>query len=251
MGQSGFDRRVWCFARYRQNVRTEPVLLVHGFASSFELNWKRNGWVDLLADAGREVIAVDLLGHGTARKSHDPADYTHLEDDVLAAIPDGVVVDAVGFSLGAITLIRAVGKAPERFGRVVLGGIGESNMKERDSDVVARAIEAGITDGFGDGPEQQLARAFAQFAANGSNDPLALAACMRRPRGALTVEELQRVTCPSMVVCGDRDFVLPATPVVDALPDTRFVSLRGADHFGTPQHFGFLDAALGFLEALP
>jgi len=45
-----------------------PVLLVHGFASSAEHNWRHPGWLDLLADCGRETIAVDLPGHGTAAK---------------------------------------------------------------------------------------------------------------------------------------------------------------------------------------
>ena len=52
-----------------------PVVLVHGFGTSFELTWVHNGWVDLLADEGREVIGVDLLGHGGAPKPHDPAEY--------------------------------------------------------------------------------------------------------------------------------------------------------------------------------
>ena len=41
-----------------------PVLLVHGFASSAEHNWRQPGWLDLLADCGRETIAIDLPGHG-------------------------------------------------------------------------------------------------------------------------------------------------------------------------------------------
>ena len=45
-----------------------PVLLVHGFASSAEHNWRHPGWLDLLADCGRETIAIDLPGHGTAPK---------------------------------------------------------------------------------------------------------------------------------------------------------------------------------------
>jgi hypothetical protein len=35
------------------------------------------------------------------------------------------------------------------------------------------------------------------------------------------------------------------------LPDAKLVTLRGADHFGTPKDFRFLDAALEFLEATP
>lgn len=232
-------------------VRTEPILFVHGFASSFDLNWRRNGWEDLVRDAGREVIGLDLLGHGSSPKPHDPAAYDDLEQCVLDALPaDGRVVDAVGFSLGAVTLLRAAAKAPDRFGRLVVGGIGQRNMEQHDSEPVARAIESGLDGLTESGGDTELARAFAQFGANDSNDPLALAACMRRPRGPLTAEELARVTHPVLVVCGDRDFVLPAEPVVDALPDARLVMLRNTDHFGTPQSFGFIDAALGFLDAL-
>src|SRR3954453_6819729 len=78
------------------------VLLVHGFATSADRTWRDNGWVDLLTDVGREVIAVDLLGHGHADKPHDPAAYEQLEGLVAAELPDEPV-DAIGFSLGAPT----------------------------------------------------------------------------------------------------------------------------------------------------
>src|SRR4029077_8526920 len=48
---------------------------VHGVASSAEHNWRQPGWLDLLADCGRETIAVDLPAHGTARRpAAAPAD---------------------------------------------------------------------------------------------------------------------------------------------------------------------------------
>jgi pimeloyl-ACP methyl ester carboxylesterase len=241
---------------YAHEVRTQPVLLVHGFASSFELNWTRNGWPDLLHDAKRTVLSVDLLGHGTSAKPHDPEAYAELENSVLSALPDDdSVVDAVGFSLGAVTLVRAAAKAPHRFGRLVLGGIGEQNMKAGDPEPVAKAIEGGLAGlADDDAPESRLARAFAQFAANGSNDPLALAACLRRPGGPLSLHELGGVTSPVLVVCGDRDFVLPIEPLVAGLVNSASVAtklLRGVDHFGTPQSFAFIDAALEFLDAVP
>src|SRR5207245_4293463 len=89
-----------------------PVLLVHGFASSFERNWREPGWVDLLSDAGREVIGADLLGHGTAAKPHDPAAYVHLESDLATLLPSEGPVDAIGFSLGARLLLRVAATRP-------------------------------------------------------------------------------------------------------------------------------------------
>jgi pimeloyl-ACP methyl ester carboxylesterase len=82
---------------------TVPAVLVHGFATSSASTWGENGWLDLLADACRETVAIDLLGHGTAAKPHDPGAYDELEQLVAAALPAGTV-DAIGFSLGARVL---------------------------------------------------------------------------------------------------------------------------------------------------
>ncbi|HEX8803177.1 MAG TPA: alpha/beta fold hydrolase, partial [Acidimicrobiales bacterium] len=81
------------------------VLLLHGFATSAARTWGENGWIDLLHDVGRTVLAPDLLGHGTAPKPHDPEAYRDLAGPVLATLPDEPV-DAVGFSLGARTLLQ-------------------------------------------------------------------------------------------------------------------------------------------------
>ena len=62
---------------------------------------------------------------------------------------------------------------------------------------------------------------------------------------------LAAVTCPVLVVVGDRDFVHPADDLVAALPDASQVVLRNVDHFATPESFGFIDATLEFLDAVP
>jgi pimeloyl-ACP methyl ester carboxylesterase len=228
-------------------VSGPPVLLVHGLASSFDLNWREPGWVDLLSDAGREVIGVDLLGHGKADKPHDPAAYANVADDVAAALPDdGSVVQAVGFSMGARLLLEVACRFPERFDRIVVAGIGAGVFAGGSSEALAQAIEGGVVD-----DQHGTARLFAQFAAGSGNDPAALAAFLRREAAPLTREGLARITCPVLVVLGDKDFAAPADPLVEALPNATFTSLPGDDHFATPKDFKFLDAALEFLGALP
>ena len=54
-----------------------------------------------------------------------------------------------------------------------------------------------------------------------------------------------------LVALGDRDFARPADRLVAALPDARLVALRNTDHFATPESFAFIDAMLGFLDAVP
>jgi pimeloyl-ACP methyl ester carboxylesterase len=226
-----------------------PVVLVHGWGGSFAATWQQTGFTDLLADAGRQVIGIDLLGHGTAPKPHDPDAYGDLTARVVSALPDRPV-DAIGFSLGAHTLLRTAIAAPSRFHRLVLAGIGR-NVFERD-DEMARRIVAAI-DGHGES-EDNVARLFAQYASRPGNDPAALAAIMTRRAdvtASLSERDLAGVHCPVLVVVGDNDFVLPADRLVTALPDATLCTLRRTDHFATPESFAFIDAALEFIDALP
>jgi len=219
-----------------------PVVLVHGFATSSARTWGDNGWLDLLADAGRTTLPIDLLGHGTADKPHDPAAYEALEALVAAQLPDEPV-DAIGFSLGARVLLTLATDAPERFGRLVLTGVGANLLRSEGSDVILRAVE-----GEGD-PTNPVVQYFAGLAQQPGVDRAALAACLRAPRPILTPERLARVQLPVLVVIGDKDFAGPGEPLADALPQAELVTLRNVDHFATPKDFGAIDAALDFLGA--
>lgn len=226
-------------------MQAPPVLLVHGFASSFERNWRDTGFADLLADAGRPVIGPDLLGHGRADKPHDPAAYADLEAGVEEQLPPDGAIDAVGFSLGARVLLGIASRRPERFSRIVVGGVGANLFRGGDPEPVARAVEGEVD------AEHPVARFFAAAAAGSGNDPKALAACLRRAESPLSPEALGRITCPVLVVLGDQDFAGPADPLIDALPNARLLTLSRCDHFATPKDFRFLDATLDFLEAQP
>ena len=224
-----------------------PVVLVHGWGGSFAETWQRSGFTELLADAGREVIGIDLLGHGKAPKPHDPDAYADLTLRIEDALPPGQV-DAVGFSLGAITLLRLACRAPERFHRLVLAGIGR-NLFEPEEEGHARIVAA--LEGRGD-PTDNIARMFVQYADQPGNDKTALTLVMKRPPAPpFTDELLSGVTCPVLVAIGDRDFAGPGDPLADRLPEATLKVLRGVDHFATPESFAFIDAALEFLDAVP
>ena len=223
-------------------MRDEPVLLVHGFATSAARTWGDNGWIDLLGDAGRQVIAPDLLGHGDADKPHDPEAYAGMEAHLAAHLPDRPV-DAIGFSLGARMILTLAAEDPGRFSRIVVAGVGANLFRTDGSGAIVSAVE-----GTGD-PSNPVVQYFAGLAAQPGVDRAALAACMRQPRPPLDASILGKVTCPVLVVLGDRDFAGPADPLVEALPDATFKPLRNVDHFATPKEFTFIDAALSFLDA--
>jgi pimeloyl-ACP methyl ester carboxylesterase len=224
-----------------------PVVLVHGWGGSFATTWQSTGFSHLLADAGRPVIGVDLLGHGTAPKPHDPADYADLTARVLDAMPDEPV-DAIGFSLGAQTLLRVACRQPQRFRRLVLAGIGGTlfDVDTSATDRIIAALEGNAP------PDDNIARLFTNYANEPGNDVTALTAVMKRARDQpFTPALVAGATCPTLVIIGDRDFAGPGEPLADALPNSKLVTLRNVDHFATPESFGFIDAALEFIDAVP
>jgi pimeloyl-ACP methyl ester carboxylesterase len=224
-----------------------PVVLVHGWGGSFAETWERSGFTMLLADAGRPVIGVDLLGHGTAPKPHDAEAYADLTTRIVDALPDEPV-DAIGFSLGAITLLRLAIREPHRFHRIVLAGIGR-NIFDRDDAGHGRIVAA--LEGTGDASDN-LVRMFVQYADQPGNDKTALTLVMKRPTSEpFTDADLARVTCPVLVAIGDKDFAGPGDPLAEKLPNATLQVLRNVDHFATPEAFAFIDAALEFIGAVP
>lgn len=226
----------------------DDVVLIHGWGGSFATTWESTGFTMLLEEEGLHVIGVDLLGHGTAPKPHDPAEYGDLSDRVVEALPDRPVA-GIGFSLGALTLLRLAMREPHRFSAIVLAGIGGNVLTPDPSghEAILAALEA-PADGLADLPT--ATRIFRQYAEQPGNDLAALTAVMRRaPSAPFTDEGLAAVTCPVHVIVGDRDSGYPAEPLAEKFPNGSVTTLRNVDHFATTEAFGFVDAAIKFLTS--
>ena len=221
-----------------------PVLLLHGFTTSAKRTWQEPGWIDLLTDAGRQVIAPDLLGHGDAAKPHDPAEYAGVEALIEARLPDGPV-DGVGYSAGARILLCLASARPERFGRLVVGGIGGRMFEEPKGNPILDALMGRTAN------EDTVASHFKSMAEGNGNDLQALVAFLQRSQPVLGYDEVANINNPTMVIIGDQDFAGPGEPLAEALPNGELLTLPGIDHFGLPKAFPFLEKGLDFLGAAP
>jgi pimeloyl-ACP methyl ester carboxylesterase len=151
----------------------------------------------------------------------------------------------VGFSLGALTTLRALIAAPERFGKIVLAGIGDGVFSPADPAGNKRIVDAleGRT-----GDDDTFARMFANYGNTPGNDVLALTAIMKRPPAdPIDPRVLNTITNEVLVVIGDKDFTAPADALAAAFPNGKLVVLRNTDHFATTESFSFIDALLDFL----
>jgi pimeloyl-ACP methyl ester carboxylesterase len=221
-----------------------PVALVHGFASSFAHGWEHNGWTDLLADAGRKVLRVDLPGHGESPPTTDPAAFADVQGTLAEVIAPHAPVDAIGFSTGARLLLGLAAEDPGDLRKLVVIGVGDNLFRAEDREPLARALESGEDVAA----EDIGVQVFVRLARTAGNDPQALAAFLRRPDRPLTEDDLARVACPVLVVIGDRDFSGPSDRLVGALPDAELVTLRNVDHFAAPRDFHCINRSLGFID---
>jgi pimeloyl-ACP methyl ester carboxylesterase len=219
-----------------------PVILVHGLASSFEHNWVRTGWLDALESRGREVISMNLPGHGgNSRPGGVLAAVDQLTE--LAQLPGAV--DLVGFSAGArvCALAAAAGQVAVR--RLVLAGLGDSALRPggEPADDGGLSLTGPLDDG------DVRSRLFRRMAASAGNDPRALEDFRAAPAGELTARVLARIACPTLVIIGERDHLGPATEVAGSVPGAQLTTLPRTDHFATPSHVEAILAALRFLAA--
>ena len=233
-------------------TRDRPVVLLHGLATNASRTSRETGFVDLLEDSGRLVVAPDLPGHRGPHEPVDPAAYSDFEAQVLAELPEGPL-DAVGFSLGARTLLVLAAEHPERFGRLVVAGVG-ANLFRRDgasralADLLDPPPEVEVEVEVEASEHVPTAHHFLRLSAAIGQDVRALAALLRRPDPPeITPELLARIPHPAGGVLGGAASAGPVEPLADALADPTVSVLRGGDHFATPKAMGFVDAALRHL----
>ncbi len=117
-----FDKHFWTWQGYKIQYTVvgtgKPLVLVHGFGACIG-HWRKN--IPVLADAGYQVFAIDLLGFGGSEKA--AIDYTVevwvelLKDFWTAHINEPAVF--IGNSIGALLSLMVLAEHPE----IVAGGV--------------------------------------------------------------------------------------------------------------------------------
>jgi pimeloyl-ACP methyl ester carboxylesterase len=210
----------------------EPVVLVHGFASTKETNWVVPGWIETLRRAGRRAIALDNRGHGASTKLYDPARYHSaiMAQDVRALMDHlGIArAEVMGYSMGArITAYLALAH-PERVRRIVIGGLGIRLVAGVGlPESIALALEAPSLAAVSD-PQGRGFRAFAELT---RSDLKALAACIRGSRQTLSPDEVARIAAPALIAVGTTDTIAGSAHELAALMrQARAFDIPGRDH---------------------
>ena len=230
----------------------DPILLLHGFASSAKTNWVDPGWVAFLVKEGFRVIAYDARGHGLSGKPHSPEDYAqpHMPEDARRLLDHLSIPSAhvMGYSMGARMTAFLALRHPERVRSAIFGGLGINMVRGLSgTQEIASGLEAATAAEIAD----PVARTFRAFAEQTGSDLTALAACMRSARAALTTEMVGQIRCPVLVVVGTADSIGgSAQELADLIPGAQAVAIERRDHMRTVGDRAYKEAMLQFLKGL-
>jgi pimeloyl-ACP methyl ester carboxylesterase len=238
---------------YLDEGEGEPIVLVHGFASTAAVNWVHPGWFTTLKNDRRRVIALDNRGHGASAKLYDPGAYHSaiMAEDVRALLDhlDLARADVMGYSMGARIAAYLALKHPQRLRSAIFGGLGGHLIEGGGiPPSVAEALEAPSLAAVAD----PVGRTFRAFAEQTGSDLKALAACLRGSRQTLPREEIAEIRVPALVAIGSKDAIAGAgQELARLLPHGRLIDIPGRDHMTAVGDKVFKQGVLAFLAERP
>jgi pimeloyl-ACP methyl ester carboxylesterase len=238
---------------YLDEGEGDPIVLVHGFASSKNVNWVYPTWVSELKKHNRRVIALDNRGHGDSSKLYDTEDY-HLglmAGDVIALMAHLRIdrADMMGYSMGGRITALLAETHPQQLRSAIIAGIGMGLIiGGGPGENVALALEAESLDDVTD----PVGRTFRTFADQTRSDRLALAACMRGSRRLMTREEAARIKVPTLIAVGTVDEIAgSARDLQEVIEGSEVLDIPNRDHMRAVGDRVYKQGVLDFLACRP
>jgi pimeloyl-ACP methyl ester carboxylesterase len=187
-------------------------------------------WLEPFA-ASRQVIGVELQGHGHTADTERPMTIEALADDVVALLDHLEITetDLFGFSLGGLVAYAIALGAPTRVGKLIVASAdahrppGRESAPIDDERMPTTADFQAMHDAY-DAVAPEPAH-FDEFAAKTSK------AVHEFPGWT---DELRSMQVPTLLIFGDRDFS-PLPDVVEMfelLPNAQLAVLPGTTHMG-------------------
>lgn len=238
---------------YHDEGEGDPIVLVHGFASTKNVNWIYPSWVSTLTKAGRRVVALDNRGHGESSKLYDPEEYHigTMAGDVRALMDhlDIERADIMGYSLGSRIAAYLATRDPQRLRSVIIAGLGMGLIEGGGpGENVALALEADSIDDVKD----PVGKTFRAFADQTRSDRRALAACLRGSRRLMATDEAATIKGPVLIAVGTKDDVAGSPHrLAEVITQAEVLDIPDRDHMRTVGDRVYKDGVLEFLARRP
>jgi pimeloyl-ACP methyl ester carboxylesterase len=224
-----------------------PLVVLHGGVLNAETCF--GAMIPRLAEA-RQVIAVDLQGHGHTADTDRPITLANLAADVVGLLDHLGVgrADLFGFSLGSLVSIEVAVTHPARVGRLVLtsGHIRADGYHPEIQDPEQMGVSPRLP------TEEDFAVMKAAYEAT-APDPEHFFPFLEKLQPVVSAFEgwpdsaIRGIAGPTLLIVGDQDFVRleHAALMLDLFPDAQLAVLPGTTH---AQVMRRTDAVLALVE---
>lgn len=227
-----------------------PLVLLHGAYMTIDMFGKV---LPLLAE-DRQVIAVELQGHGHTADVDRPLSYEQMADDVAALLRHLEIeeADIFGYSMGGGVALQIAIRHPEVVRKLVVASA--SYTSDGMHPELLEMIPSIVPEAFAGSPVDE---AYLRTAPNPEDFPNLVAKLKRLDMEpfAWPPEHLRAIEAPTLIVVGDSDAISLEHAVemfrllgggvmgdLAGLPRSRLAVLPGTTHF-VPPGFGVLDRA--------
>lgn len=229
-----------------------PLVMLHGATSSGRETF--GAQIPALASAFR-LYLPDARGHGATRWDTAGGFRAAWLVDDLTAFVDGLGLTTfhlIGFSMGAMTALEFAAHAPDRVRTLVVAGA--SAEHEPRASVVRRLMDPARVSRDEPAWAADLARAHDPVQGSGAWQGL-LAAIAEdiATQPALAATALRGIMAPTLVMCGDRDPIVPVGQARDLARQVRdgrlFIAPDSGHDVLTRQSTLALEALEGFYRS--
>lgn len=221
---------------YQEQGNKEPLILLHG--NGEDGSYFKNQ-INYFSDRYR-VIALDTRGHGKSPRSTKPFTIEQFSCDLYdfmtsLEIPNAVIL---GFSDGANIAMKFAMKYPSKVKALILNG-GNLNPKG-----VKRTIQIPIEIGY------KIARQFASKSLNAKQNAEMLGLMVNEPN--IGLDELSKITVPTLVICGSRDMIKEShtKKIAENIPNAKLSIIKGNHFIANKRYIAFNKEVEDFLHTI-
>lgn len=221
---------------YYIHGKGKPIVLLHGGCVDFNFNYHQTGWVNTLTKQGYQVIGLDFRGHGHSDKSTDPSfyDLQHLSNDVINLIHhlNLTSVAIMGYSMGTIVAINLLHKHPDFFSKAILMATGDVLIGQPPFEKIVHLVgQVFAYDTFPDHLPKHVSTYWSFFNKLGL-DRGSMKAFSKARYPHLSVQEVEAIQVPTLIISGQHDLVLgQGQQVAQKLIHGEYLEIKNTDHF--------------------